>query len=111
MSNKIAAVIVEKNKEPYVKEIDTTLESLQYIVSGDIEYVPLYEYPPLHIYCNEEGKFNGSLPNRTFYSDVLYGTFIVLKGDDEGNEASLNPEEIKMVIKLFALDSDKFKPC
>ena len=41
----IAVLVVEPGKEPYVKEIDSGLESLQHVVSGCIEAIYPYEDP------------------------------------------------------------------
>ena len=54
----IAVLIVEPGKEPYVKEIDSGLESLQHEVGGYIEAVYPYE-DPVALVCNEEGKLEG----------------------------------------------------
>ena len=37
--NKIKVIVVEPEKEPYIKEIDNTLEAKQELVGGDIEIV------------------------------------------------------------------------
>ena len=56
----IAILIVEPEKEPYVKEIASGLESLQHEVSGYIEAIYPYK-DPAALVCNEEGKLE-SLP-------------------------------------------------
>ena len=47
----IAVLIVEPGKEPYVKEIDSGLESLQHEVGGYIEAIYPYE-DPVALVCN-----------------------------------------------------------
>ena len=59
----IAVLIVEPGKEPYVKEIDSGLESLQHEVGGCIEAIYPYE-DPVALVCNEEGKLEGLPLNR-----------------------------------------------
>ena len=59
----IAVLIVEPGKEPYVKEIDSGLESLQHEVGGCIEAIYPYE-DPVALICNEEGKLEGLPLNR-----------------------------------------------
>ena len=59
----IAVLIVEPGKEPYVKEIDSGLESLQHEVGGYIEAIYPYE-DPVALVCNEEGKLEGLPLNR-----------------------------------------------
>ena len=59
----IAVLVVEPGKEPYVKEIDSGLESLQHEVGGCIEAIYPYE-DPVALVCNEEGKLEGLPLNR-----------------------------------------------
>ena len=59
----IAVLIVEPGKEPYVKEIDSDLKSLQHEVGGYIEAIYPYE-DPVALVCNEEGKLEGLPLNR-----------------------------------------------
>ena len=59
----IAVLVVEPGKEPYVKEIDSGLESLQHEVGGYIEAIYPYE-DPVALVCNEEGKLEGLPLNR-----------------------------------------------
>lgn len=78
----IAVLIVEPGKEPYVKEIDSGLESLQHEVGGYIEAIYPYE-DPVALVCNEEGKLEGLPLNRALRDedgdiyDVVAGTFLV----------------------------------
>ena len=50
-------LVVEPMKPPTVQEIDSSLESMQKIVGGDIEAVYPFD-DPVAIVCNEEGKMN-----------------------------------------------------
>ena len=59
----IAVLVVEPGKEPYVKEIDSGLESLQHEVGGYIEAIYPYE-DPVALVCNEEGKLEDLPLNR-----------------------------------------------
>ena len=59
----IAVLIVEPGKEPYVKEIDSNLKSLQHEDAGYIEAIYPYE-DPVALVCNEEGKLEGLPLNR-----------------------------------------------
>ena len=56
-------LVVEPEKEPYVKEISSGLSSLQKEVGGFIEAVYPFE-DPVAIICNEEGKLEGLPLNR-----------------------------------------------
>ena len=97
-------LVVEAGKKPYVKEIKHTLEEMQKIVGGLIE--PIY-FDDAAIIVNEEGKFNGSTPNRALYddngklADIIFGTFFVCNLGEE-DFISLSEENIKKFTALFA---------
>lgn len=65
----IAVLVVEPGKEPYVKEIDSDLKSLQHEVGGCIEAIYPYE-DPVALVCNEEGKLEGLPLNRALHDIV-----------------------------------------
>ena len=76
-------LVVEPYKEPYEKEIDPGLESLQHEVGGDIEAIYPFD-DPVAVICNDEGKLEGLPLNRSLRDedgeiyDVLCGTFLVV---------------------------------
>lgn len=83
------ALYFEPMKDPVIKDISNTLEALQEAVGGYIEAVtPTND--PVVVICNETGKLNGSLPNRSLIDhdgniyDHLYGSFLVcgFSGED-----------------------------
>lgn len=84
-------LVVEPYKEPYEKEIDPGLESLQHEVGGDIECVYPFD-DPVGIVCNEEGKLEGLPLNRSLRDedgeiyDVVAGTFLVVGLGEESFE-------------------------
>lgn len=92
MSDKMKVLVVEPMQEPYIKEIDAGLKSLQKEVKGNIQAVYPFEEEAA-IICNEEGKINGLELNRALYDengkmyDILAGTFLVcgLTGDNFGS--------------------------
>ena len=101
----ITVVLCEPGKYARVTEIENTLEGLQSAVKGDIEaFYPFEE--AVCIVCNEEGKFNGMLPNRAVYGekheimDVIYGPFLVCDCSGE-NFGSLNKEQLERYRRLF----------
>ncbi len=105
MANNIDVLVVEPQKEPYMKTIPDTLESLQKEVGGYIQAV----YPwddPVGIICDEEAKLKGSPPNRALrdedgeIADIIAGTFMVV-GLGEENFASLNDTEAKKFASVF----------
>jgi len=92
----ITVLVVEPGKEPYAKEIDSGLESLQHEVGGDIQAVyPFAE--PVAIICNDEGKVMGMPLNRALRDDdgdiydIVAGTFMVV-GLTDDSFGSLTPE-------------------
>ena len=70
--DKIKALMLKVGLDPYVEEIDNTLEALQAAVGGYIESVQLEKGVDLIV--NEEGKYNGCKPNRLLVFDKdMYG--------------------------------------
>lgn len=52
-------LVVEPTKDPYVKEIDGSLASMQAIVGGYIQAVEPFDDPNVLLLCNEEAKLLG----------------------------------------------------
>ena len=87
--DKIKVIIVETNKEPYITEIENTLEKLQEIVGGFIDIVEIENGVDLII--NDEGKINNLPPNRYLQTDFIAGTFIIAGGNNQtGDTISLS---------------------
>ena len=101
----IAVLVVEPGKEPYVKEIDSGLESLQHEVGGCIEAIYPYE-DPVALVCNEEGKLEGLPLNRALRDedgdiyDVVAGTFMVV-GLTDDSFGSLTVEQMQKFADHF----------
>ena len=101
----IAVLIVEPGKEPYVKEIDSGLESLQHEVGGYIEAIYPYE-DPVALVCNEEGKLEGLPLNRALRDedgdiyDVVAGVFLVV-GLTDDSFGSLTVEQMQKFSDHF----------
>ncbi len=101
----IAVLIVEPGKEPYVKEIDSDLKSLQHEVGGCIEAIYPYE-DPVALICNEEGKLEGLPLNRALRDedgdiyDVVAGTFMVV-GLTDDSFGSLTVEQMQKFSDHF----------
>lgn len=108
--DKLKVVIVEPLKQPYAKEIDNTIDEIQSIVNGNVETAPLYldingKEHFLLIALNDEGKFNGCVPNRRYYGgDVIHGTFLVTAFDGRDDFRSLTDEETEAVMKFYETD-------
>jgi len=102
---KLTVLVVEPMKEPYVKEIDPGLHSLQAEVGGDIAA----SYPfddPVGLVLNDEGKLIGLDLNRSLRDehgeiyDIVAGTFLVV-GLGEESFASLSPDMIQKYTEQF----------
>ena len=98
-------LVVEPEKEPYVKEISSGLSSLQKEVGGFIEAVYPFE-DPVAIICNEEGKLEGLPLNRALRDedghvyDIIAGTFLIA-GLSEDNFCSLNDAQIEKFSAMY----------
>lgn len=101
MQRNIRVLVVEPNKLPKEEIIPNRLQDKQKIVDGLIEYAYLEEDRDVVIICNEEGKINGSEPNRYIGHDVLFGTFIIVGDNDTGEDRSLTDEQIKKYKERF----------
>ena len=105
MSDKIKVLVVEPMQEPYTKEIDSSLKSLQNEVGGNIQAIYPFEEEAA-IICNEEGKINGLELNRALYDDngriydIVAGTFLIC-GLTEDNFGSLPDELINQFSEQF----------
>lgn len=97
----IRVLVVEPLKEPHIAEIKNDYTAMQEIVGGCIEFVPLPD-DDCHIYCNDEGKLDGLPGNRKMdHGDILCGTFLICADDGEGNDSSLNDEQIGRYMERF----------
>ena len=101
----ITVLAVEPGKEPYAKEIDSGLESLQHEVGGYIQAVYPFE-EPVAIVCNEEAKLEGLPLNRALRDDdgdiydIVAGTFMLV-GLTEDSFGSLTPELMQQFTDHF----------
>lgn len=103
--DKIRVILVESGKKAKIAEIENTFEEKQRIVNGYIEVVYPFD-EEVCIVCNEEGKFDGSLPNRALLdknikvADIIFGTFIICGVEGECF-ASLTEEQIHKYQEMF----------
>ena len=103
-------VLVLSNGELKEKEISNTLEELQKIVGGYIEFPFLgnkFKDNVIDVIINEEGKFiKGLKPEIAIVSekvgnilDIVYGNCVFASHDKEGNTIALTDEQIKVVME------------
>ena len=102
--SKIRILVVEPSREPREIKVEHTLENLQKLVGGLIEYVELN--CNTDIICNEEGKLLGLELNRKLGNDVIVGTFLIV-GQHNGETISLSKKQIKKYREMFRLDNNK----
>lgn len=102
----ITGVYIQPNEEAKITLIDPSLESLQNMVNGYIEM--FYPFPEeVAIICNDEGKYNGSLPNRAIYDangeimDIIFGSFLIVGIGEDGEFTSLTEEQQKHYYEMF----------
>ena len=102
---KINVLICEPMTAPYMKEIDSGLESMQATVGGLIQAIYPFE-DEVALVCNEEGKLEGLMLNRAVYGengemiDIIAGTFFIA-GLTEDSFGSLTPELAEKYGNLF----------
>ena len=104
---KTVLVAIKKPNQPLeVKEIKDKLEVLQEIVEGYIEAIYPMENLEEHsitIFGNEGAKLNHLPSNFWLYEkkDCMCGTALFFKDDEEGEMASLQPEDIQEIEKYL----------
>ena len=101
-------LVIEPMKEPYVKEIDGKLETMQSIVGGLIQGIYPFDHPEIALICNEEGKLNKLRLNRALFDkdgnivDIVAGTFFLCSAPAESeNFEGLSDEQIETYKKRF----------
>lgn len=101
-------LVIEPMKEPYVKEIDGRLETMQNIVGGLIQAIYPFDNPEIALICNDEGKLIGLPLNRALHDengevyDIISGTFFLCSAPaDSENFESLTDEQIEKYTKRF----------
>lgn len=92
MQELISVIVKEPGKDPERKVIKNTIETMQGIVEGDLEIVPLAS--EVLIVCNEESLIHHLPYNCTLDHHSIYGTFF-LCGFEGENLCSL-PEEYEI---------------
>ena len=104
--SKIAVIVVEPSKKPYIKEIENTLKSLQHEVYGYIQAVYPWKNDLVGLIVDEEAKLTGKQLNRALQDetgdiyDIVAGTFLIV-GLSEDDFCSLNNEQIEKFSRLF----------
>ena len=100
-------LVIKPMEAPKVKEIDSSLESMQKEVGGYIQAIYPFE-DSVALICNEGGKLFGFPLNRALRDengeiyDIVCGTFFLCSAQsDEENFSSLTDEQIERFSKLY----------
>ncbi len=101
-------LVIEPMKEPYVKEMDGKLKTLQGFLGGLIQVLYPFEDEHIALICNDEGKLLGLPLNRALRNshgeiyDIISGTFLICSAPPtSSNLESLSEEQIQKYIKKF----------
>lgn len=104
-SEKLKVLVVEPDKEPYVKLIDNDYRALQKEVGGTFQGIYPYS-DAVSILCNDDGKLLGLPLNRALRDekgkiyDILSGVFLVV-GLTTDDYCSLTTELIDKYTCMF----------
>ena len=83
MNDQIRIMVKEPEKEPFFMAVENTLKSLQTIVNGYIEVVPVSDR--IAIVCNENGRLTEK-QNCVINGIMHYGTVIWIGLNSAGDE-------------------------
>lgn len=111
MSNdkkQITVLYVKVGEEPEVRQITDSLETLQELVGGYIEFVSIDDC--INIIADEEAKLKSKAGNRRIdrgaYYDIICGNFLVAADDRHGELTSLTKEQIEKYLHIFSEPED-----
>lgn len=100
-------LVVEPERRPQLREIDSSLRSMQEIVSGPIQTSYPFEDAVILV-CNREGRSMDLPANRRLRDkdgrtyDIVCGTFLLCGvPDDSDHFTSLTTEQIERYQKIF----------
>ena len=94
-------VIVKRPDEEYgrIVYIENKLKTLQQIVGGYIEVVPIAS--EVLAICNEEGKLLNLEPNIKHYDDIIHGTIIICGASgDEFSDIPIDFKKWEQIVNM-----------
>lgn len=100
-NNIMKILVVKPHEKPYEVDIENKLESMQAIVEGYIERIPLDKN--VFLVCNEMGKVQELEGNRRVGNDVIAGTFFIV-GANGYDFTSLTNQQVEMYSSRFEKD-------
>ncbi len=104
----IRGILVKPGCLPEVVEMKKGYRELQKMVEGNFEMPYLFD--DVDVVINEEGKFNGSEPNRLLFHegkllDILFGNILLVDSDEEGETVSLSEDKIAKYLQIFSREA------
>lgn len=110
----IRGLLVTPGNKPEIIEFEDGYKQLQLLVEGPFEMPSLFD--DVDIVVNEEGKFNGSLPNRFLYYDnklidIIFGNIVIVDANEEGETISLSEEKLNKYMHLFSQNMIHLDAC
>ena len=101
----LKGILVRPNKMPEIIEFEKGYKEMQRLVEGNFEMPGLFS--DVDIVVNEDGKFNGSLPNRFLYYngdlvDILFGNILIIDANSNGETISLSEPKIRKYTRIFS---------
>ncbi len=98
----VKVIAYRVGREPVVEEIDLGVSAIQKFVGGTFAG-HFFGRGGVMIYCNDDGKSNGSAPNRycTFLQDILMGDFMVTRHNVKGYEADVTDGDLVYCKDVF----------
>lgn len=113
MRETIRVLMVEPGKKAYEKEIGTKLEELYSALNCDcIQTFYPFDADAVVLVCDDEGKINGSRPNRAIYGedgkimDIICGKFFIC--DCSTNRFQSLPDDMMQKYKKQFLLPERF---
>jgi len=97
--DKVKALLFKVGKEPKQVEINNTLDELQGLVGGNIEFYPVGKNA--NAILNEEGKLIGLKGNRLVGNEIICGDFLVVGDSGYGETISLTKNQIAKYSEKF----------
>ena len=101
-------VMVEPSKKAYVKDIDSSDETMRKIVGGNLEIMTPFKDMNIELIGNDFGKLKGLPLNRIIVDskgnqcDYLCGTYIICGTSSDGRElVSLTEEQQEFYKNMF----------
>lgn len=100
MDDRITIVFIEVNQKPRLIDMPNTIEAMQSLVGGYIEFIDFSKGLNdlgVNVIVDEDGMSNNKLPSVIMLEEgrevLLYGN-VVLSGNKNGDFASLSNEQI-----------------